>query len=136
MPYVLIVDDDVEFAHAIATVLKEKGYQVAVEFDVAGGLASMAMRRPDLVILDVMFPEDMTGGFSLARKMKHYREEFKGVPVLMLTAINRETPLQFGPRDIDQQWLPVSDFMNKPVDFDEMFAKISNLLGKEQDKMG
>ena len=132
MAYILLVDDDVELSNALALVLQENGYEVGKERDVESGLASMAMRRPDLVILDVMFPEDMTAGFSMARKIKHYREEFKGVPVLMLTAINQETALRFGPRDIDQQWLPVSDFMNKPVDFDEMFEKIENLIGKKE----
>ncbi len=133
MTYILVVDDDVELSNALATVLRERGYDVGMEHDIESGLASMARRRPDLVILDVMFPEDMTAGFSLARKLKHYREEFKDVPVLMLTAINRETPLRFGPSDIDEQWLPVSDFMNKPVDFDEMFEKIEYLIERNSE---
>lgn len=128
MAYLMIVDDDQPLANALATVLDSSGYEVGVEFSIENAQESMNRRRPDLVLLDVMFPGDMTAGFSLARKMKHYRAEFSDIPVLMMSAINEESPVQFSARDIDDTWLPVSDFMNKPVDFDEMLEKISSLL--------
>jgi len=128
MAYLMIVDDDQPLANALATVLDSAGYEVGTEFSIENARESMKRRRPDLVLLDVMFPEDMTAGFSLARKMRHYKEEFRNVPVIMMTAINQESPIQFSERDIDETWLPVSDFMNKPVDFDEMLEKISKLL--------
>ena len=92
--------------------------------------AKMEARTPDLAILDVMFPEDSTAGFTLARAMRHYNEKLKGIPILMLTAVNIKMPLGFSEKDIDDHWLPVSDFVEKPVDFDVLQSKVAALLKK------
>src|SRR5512147_12760 len=70
MSYLLIVDDDEDFASAVATVLRGGGHEVRVELDLSAAVRGMTERQPDLVLLDVMFPEDSTGGFELARKMR------------------------------------------------------------------
>ncbi|MCG7851112.1 MAG: hypothetical protein MIO92_01170, partial [Methanosarcinaceae archaeon] len=54
----------------------------------------------------------------------------KMIPILMLTAINTKFPLGFGPKDIDDDWLPVTEFLEKPVDFDVLVDKVSKLLGQ------
>jgi len=130
--YVLIVDDDEDFAEAAAKVLGLSGHEVQIEFDPKSALASMEQRQPDLLVLDVMFPEDASGGFGLARTIRHYHEKLSGIPVLMLTAVNTRFPLGFSSRDIDDNWLPVSDFLEKPVDFDVLVGKVSSLLGRSQ----
>ena len=127
MAYVLIVDDDEDFAAAAAAVLKRAGHEVRVELDPDAALAAMDERTPDLAILDVMFPEDSSAGFELARAMRMNHPGLKGVPILMLTAVNTEFPLGFGPQDIDQEWLPVSDFLEKPVDFGVLTQKVAAL---------
>ncbi|UCC96736.1 MAG: response regulator [Phycisphaerales bacterium] len=130
MAYVLIVDDDEDFAHTAAMVLRQEGHDVQIELDTGDASQSMQSKRPDLVVLDVMFPEDASAGFELARSMRHDRENLKGVPILMLTAINTKFPLGFGAKDIDNDWLPVTDFLEKPVDFDLLRQKVAELLGK------
>ncbi len=130
MAYLLIVDDDEDFATAAATVLRSADHEVQIELDTAAAVKSMEKRRPDLVILDVMFPEDMSAGFELARTMRHYNEKLKGIPIVMLTAVNTRFPLGFSPRDIDDAWLPVSDFIEKPVDLDVLRSKVDALLQK------
>lgn len=134
MAYILIVDDDEDFASAAAAVLSGAGHEVKVELDTDDGAKSMEARRPDLVILDVMFPEDASAGFELARYMRHENEKLKGIPVLMLTAVNTKFPLGFSSRDIDDNWLPVSDFVEKPVDFDVLCSKVDDLLAKAASK--
>ncbi len=128
MAYLLIVDDDEDFASAVAKVLRDAGHEVGIELDTQSALKSMDRRRPELVILDVMFPEDTSAGFGLARMMRHYDKELNDVPVLMLTAVNRRFPLGFSARDIDENWLPVSDFLEKPVDLDVLCNKVTALL--------
>lgn len=113
---------------ATATVLRSLGHEVAIELDTTRAAASMESRRPDLLILDVMFPEKETAGFELARTMKHYNEKLKGIPILMLTAVNDRFPLGFSQRDIDDTWLPVDDFIEKPVDFDVLVRKVDTIL--------
>lgn len=128
MAYLLIIDDDEDFASASATILRAAGHEVDVELDISNAVARMESKRPDLVVLDVMFPEDASAGFDLARTIHNSNEKLKGIPVLMLTAVNTKFPLGFGPDDIDSEWLPVSDFVEKPVDFDVLAQKVDALL--------
>jgi len=129
MAYILVVDDDEDFAHAATLALREAGHEVEVELATQSAVESMDKRRPDLVILDVMFPDNSSGGFELARTMRHHREDLKSIPILMLTAVNAKFPLGFGAQDIDEDWLPVSDFLEKPVDLDVLRKKVAGLVG-------
>lgn len=131
MAYLLIVDDDEDFAGAISMVMKNAGHEVAVELDTKSALTSMEQRKPDLLILDVMFPEDSSAGFDLARTVRHQREGLKDMPILMLTAVNQKYPIGFGNKDIDDNWMPVSEFLEKPVEFDVLKNKVEALLKKE-----
>ena len=128
MAYLLIVDDDEDFASTTATVLRSEGYEVQIELDIDNAVKSMEGRPPDLAILDVMFPEDASAGFKLARLIRHEEGSLKDIPILMLTAINTKFPLGFGPKDIDESWMPVTDFLEKPVDFDVLRDKVAKLL--------
>lgn len=130
MAYVLIVDDDQDFAETIAIVIRNEGHDVQIRFDTESAFQSMQNKTPDLVVLDVMFPEDSSAGFELARIMRHENETLKMIPILMLTAINAKFPLGFGPKDIDSEWMPVTGFLEKPVDFDVLLDKVAKLLGK------
>jgi len=131
MAYILIVDDDEDFAQTTATVLRNEGHEVQIELDTDDAVQSMQKKTPDLAVLDVMFPEDISAGFELARFMRHESDQLKTIPILMLTAINTKFPLGFGPKDIDDDWLPVTDFLEKPVDFDVLVNKVSKLLEQE-----
>ena len=51
----------------------------------------------------------------------------------MLTAINAKFPLGFGPNDISSEWMPVTGFLEKPVDFDVLVNIVSGLLGQDSD---
>jgi DNA-binding response OmpR family regulator len=128
MAYILVADDDEDFANAVATVLSNAGHEVEVALEIQAALDSMEQRLPDLLILDVMFPEDSSAGFKLARTIRHYNEKLKNLPVLMLTAVNTRFPLGFGARDIDDQWLPVADFVEKPVDFTVLQERVEAVL--------
>lgn len=131
MAYVLIVDDDEDFAETTATVIRKEGHDVQIELDTESAFQSMQNKTPDLVVLDVMFPEDSSAGFELARIMRHENEKLKMIPILLLTAINAKFPLGFGPKDIDSEWMPVTGFLEKPVDFDVLVSKVSKLLDQE-----
>jgi CheY-like chemotaxis protein len=130
MAYILIIDDDEDFAHTAAVVLRQDGHEVHIELDTGDATQNMQNKRPDLVVLDVMFPEDPSAGFELARFMRRKDSDLKDIPILMLTAINTKFPLGFGAKDIDEDWLPVTDFLEKPVDFDLLRQKVAQLLGR------
>ena len=133
MPYLLIVDDDPDFASSVATVCEALGHEVATVHTTREALERVAQRRPDGLLLDVMFPEDPTAGFELAREI---RRRHGNLPILMLTAVNQQFPLGFSDKDIDPKWLPVTDFVEKPVDFELLRQKITRLLAGAPDSSG
>jgi DNA-binding response OmpR family regulator len=77
-----------------------------------------------------MFPENPSAGFELARAL---RGTSPGVPILMLTAVNQQFPLGFSNKDIDSTWLPIAEFLEKPVDFAVLKAKVRQLLQDRDD---
>jgi CheY-like chemotaxis protein len=127
MPYVLIVDDDTDFAGAVGTMLKSRGYETESETDADQAVERIRQRRPDVVILDVMFPENDTAGFDVARAI---RRNFGGLPVVLLTAVNNTFPLGFSNKDRDATWLPVAEFMEKPVDLTRLCDKVDAIVAK------
>jgi len=133
MSYLLIVDDDPDFASSVATVCEALGHEVATVHTTSEALERVAQRRPDGLLLDVMFPEDSTAGFELAREI---RRRHGNLPILMLTAVNQQFPLGFSNKDIDPKWLPVVEFVEKPVDFDLLRQKITRLLSGTPENPG
>ena len=123
MAYIMIIDDDEDFAFAAATMMRGTGHDVQVEHAPDAALQSIQQRRPDLIVLDVMFPEDQSAGFKLSRS-----GHLSGIPILMLTAVNSKFPLGFSKSDIDGNWLPVADFLEKPIDIDLLQSRVETLL--------
>jgi DNA-binding response OmpR family regulator len=127
MADIVIIDDDVEFAENTATILKKEGHAVRV-FDTTESMVEELVKiQPSLLILDVMFPENPAAGFDLARDIRK-TSEIKDLPILLLTAINQEFPTDFSTSDIDPDWMPVQEFIEKPFDVVELIKKIKTLL--------
>jgi DNA-binding response OmpR family regulator len=127
MANIRIIDDDEELAENIALVLKDEGHSVDILTEIENAVEKLIQNTPDLLILDVMFPENPAGGFDLAKKLRE-TQETKDLPVILLTAVNQEFPMDFSAKDIDKDWMPVQDFIEKPVDMPQLITKISNLL--------
>jgi len=136
--YVMIVDDDDDFASAVATVLRKAGHEVDIELETASARDRIHERRPDLIVLDVMFPENPSDGFELARYIRHECEDqhIRATPVLMLTAVNTKFPLGFSSKDIDEEWMPVTDFLEKPVPLDAVRSKVEAMLAAASSSAG
>jgi DNA-binding response OmpR family regulator len=127
MPVIKIIDDDVEIADNLVEELKGKGFTVSAANETEGAEAALAADKPDLLVLDVMFPENPTGGFDLARLIRE-TEGIKDLPIILLTAVNQEFPIDFSGDDIDPEWMPVQEFLEKPVNVDVLVEKINKLL--------
>lgn len=114
---VYVVDDDVDMVTALTANLKNAGYDVKAQYDDKDLVANVAAFAPDAIILDVMFPEDDAAGFKMARELRK-EDQFKKTPVIMLTGVNEEGNYvgKFTNRDIDESFLPVTEFVDKPVD--------------------
>ena len=125
MTQILVVDDDEDFAGAVRMVLQSRGYDVPMLHDVVGVIDRLDQRLPDGLILDVMFPDNPVAGIELAKKV---RERFPTLPIVMLTAIHQHMPLGFAAESLDPALLPVTEFLEKPIDFQLLCDKLDRLL--------
>ncbi len=125
MADILVVDDDEDFAAAVALTLAASGHQVEIALDTKRAADRVQQKPPDLMILDVMFPEDDAAGFTFARELQSAGGR---IPILMLTAINAKFPLGFSAQDIDDAWMPVAEFLEKPVDLDILRTTVARML--------
>ena len=129
MAKVMIVDDDRDFMDSICRVLRRKGHSATAIYDTQEVIDRLEREPHDVLILDVMFPEDAAAGFHLAQDIRKHRDLAR-LPILILSAINTKFPMGFGPNDIDQTWMPVQDFLEKPIDFDVLVAKVEKLASQ------
>lgn len=127
MARLMIIDDDVEIAGNLAAMLKAAGHQVDTLDTTRDAEDKLAANPPDLLVLDVMFPGNPAAGFDLARRIRK-TAKIERLPIILLTAINQEFPADFSARDIDKEWMPVDDFVEKPVDVHVLNRKIEAIL--------
>ena len=123
---ILIVDDDPDIVEAMKVVLESKQYEIAVAGSGKDGLAKAKAEKPDLIILDVMM-ETGSAGFEVSRALRA-DADLKSVPILMLTAIKESTGVGFKKQAGDDAWLPVDDYVEKPLKPGDLLAKVEALL--------
>jgi CheY-like chemotaxis protein len=127
MAKIMIVDDDVELTNDTAALLRQKGHEVSTLNSTADAIRKITRDKPDILILDVMFPDNPIAGFDLARQIR-CASAIKDLPVILLTGINQEFPMDFAAKDVDPEWMPVQDFLEKPVKMPALLKTISRLL--------
>jgi len=123
---ILLVDDDADFLTATKLVLEESGYCVTTALSAKECLNKLKEKKPDLIILDVMMETDHSG-FDLCRELKR-DSDTKEIPILMLTAVDQKYPLNFASAAGDESWLPVEDFIDKPVEAGVLIERVKKLL--------
>jgi two-component system, OmpR family, phosphate regulon response regulator OmpR len=115
-PHILVVDDDSRIRDLLARYLQEHGYRVTAAVDAASARATMRGLSFDLLILDVMMPQE--SGIDFARALRRESQ----VPILMLTA--RAEPEQ----RIEGLETGVDDYLAKPFDPRELLLRVGNVL--------
>lgn len=125
MTKILIIDDDPDLVESMRIVLENKKYKVVSASSGQEGIDKVKEENPDLIILDVMMPN--MDGFEVSRAIKGCPGN-KNIPILMLTAIKEKTGLDFKKEAGDEVWLPVDDYCEKPLDHQELIAKIEKLV--------
>jgi CheY-like chemotaxis protein len=130
MANILIVDDDLDIIDSLKMILEANGHQVSVKTDPDDLVESVSQAPPDLIILDIIFPENPNAGFAAAREL-HKVEKVKDIPVLLLSAVNQLSKMSFGfsETDISEDFMPVKGFIEKPVEPVALIAKVNEILG-------
>jgi two-component system OmpR family response regulator len=113
----LVVDDEPTILELLAGSLQFAGFEVLTAASGGEALRLAAAARPDLILLDVMMPDD--DGFEVVRRI---RAGGPRVPVIFLTA--RGT---VGDR-VAGLTLGGDDYITKPFSLDEVLARIRAVL--------
>jgi two-component system response regulator SaeR len=123
MAHILLVDDDQDLIEMNRTLLAQRGHNVVVAYSASEAQKIAKEKAPELAVLDVMM-EDKTIGFELARQLHTLYPE---MPLIMLTGISKEMNLNFS-FSPDETWLPVSKFLEKPVNPRVLADEVDKLL--------
>jgi len=128
MSKIMIIDDDRDIIDSIGMILEANDYTVVSKMNTNNLIADIESENPDIILLDIVFPEDAQAGFKAARKIA-LQETLKHIPVLILSAVNQLNNLGFSftESDISNDFMPVSGFIEKPVEPAKLLEKIKSV---------
>ena len=130
---ILVVEDEVELADALATGLRREGYAVDVANDVAGAVDRLAIAPYDLLTLDLNLPDG--DGLDLVRRIRmdpmlRPVDDEPAPRILMLTARDGVGERVVG---LDEG---ADDYLVKPFAFSELSARVRSLLRRDAGRTG
>lgn len=117
---ILVIEDDVQIRRFLKVGLESAGYHYDECSHGESGLADVATRNPDIIILDLGLP-DIDGLIFLKRL-----REWSQTPVIVLTARDRETD------KIEALDQGADDYLTKPFGIGELLARIRTALRHAQ----
>ena len=117
---VLIIDDDEDIIETTGELLKFEGFEIHSADTTEKGISMIDEISPDILLLDIMFPEKKTKGFDAAKEIK---KKYPDLPIIVFTSINREYSFAFSEEDIK-----ADEFINKPVDIKNLIELINKYV--------
>jgi adenylate cyclase len=122
-PRVLVVDDTPHNVKLLADLLGAKGYAVSTAASGEQALQAIASGAPDIVLLDVMMPG--LSGYDVCRRIRE-NPSTALLPVVLVTALDAQ---QERVKGIEAG---ADDFLSKPINQPELFARVRSLLRVKQ----
>jgi two-component system, OmpR family, response regulator ResD len=119
---ILVVDDEPTIAEVVARYLVRAGYEARTAADGPSAVAAAAVRRPDLVVLDIMLPG--IDGLEVMRRI--HDDAGERVPVILLTAKGEEADRLVGLRQ------GADDYVVKPFSPRELVARVDAVLRRSE----
>jgi CheY-like chemotaxis protein len=123
MANVLVVDDDPDFVKVTSKVLEKAGHEVRSAANGAKALQAMRKTHPDIVLLDIMMSY-VLDGLDVSREMAE-DPELQGIPVILVTSLTGVQGDGLLPTD---EYVPVNEWLSKPVDPETLLARIDEVL--------
>ena len=116
---ILVVEDELDLAELLRYNLNVSGHRAEVVHNGRAALDSVAAKKPDLVVLDVMLPE--IDGIEVAKRLKG-NPETSGIPIIMLTAKSADEDQI---RGLDAG---ADDYVTKPFSIKVLLARVDAVL--------
>jgi two-component system, OmpR family, alkaline phosphatase synthesis response regulator PhoP len=120
---ILVVDDDREIVRVVRAYLEQAGYTVLTAYDGATALHAIRHDHPDLVVLDLMLPDE--DGWTITRTLRA-DTRLAALPLIMLTARVDDADKIVGLE------LGADDYITKPFNPREVVARVRSLLRRSQ----
>ena len=122
---VLLADDDPDYLFQVAHYLRKSGYEVVAAESQSEAEQVMARMKPDIAVFDLMMESD-DSGFVLCYRLRRLYPE---VPVILATAVARETGLTFGvSSEQERDWIRADLYLEKGVRPEQLEQEIRKLL--------
>ncbi|HUG78283.1 MAG TPA: response regulator [Burkholderiales bacterium] len=116
---ILVVDDQRTTAEMTAGLLRNLGYHVDVAFDSEAALEAIRSGAPDLVVCDIVMPG--MDGYELCRRLRADPATAL-LPIVLVTSLDPQLERVKGIE------AGADDFLSKPVNWAELFARVRRLL--------
>ena len=116
---ILVVDDQRSNLELMAGVLKARGYDVLIASDGEAALEQVRSASPDMVVSDILMPG--LDGYELCRRLRASPATAL-LPVVLVTSLDPQGERMKGIE------AGADDFLAKPVNWEELFARVRSLL--------
>jgi two-component system, NtrC family, response regulator len=117
---IVVIDDEINAAAALETLLREDGYEVARANDARSGLLLLEKEEPDVVLTDLRMPG--MDGIELLAKVKELRPQ---TMVILMTAYGTVKTA------VRAMKLGAEDYLGKPIDVEELEVVLQRAIEKK-----
>ena len=116
----ILIVEDVDSSRDLVVQLLEDDYEIVEALNGEEAVALAEKEHPDLILMDLSLP--VMDGWDATRKIKS-NNDLKSVPIIALTAHAMKGDEE------KAKAAGCNDYMTKPIDEEELFAKLAKYLG-------
>jgi two-component system alkaline phosphatase synthesis response regulator PhoP len=122
---ILVADDDPDYLFQTVFSLEKAGYKTVAVESQSEAEAVISKLKPSLAIFDLMMESD-DSGFILCYKIK---KKYPDVPVILATAVSRETGMSFSlDSGKEKSWIRADRYLEKGIRPEQLDQEVMKLL--------
>jgi len=122
MKGILIVDDEQDVLSILEKKFRENNYNVMAYARGGEAIEACKLNKPDIMLIDIAMPE--MDGYTLALALRK-EKTLESVPIIFMTG----KELEYSGIEKRVHELGVHDFIIKPCNFQDLLAKVKEVIG-------